>query len=332
MTAFGAQSLALVGGGEPPAVLQNIVAVRGSNAAWSPDGITWNAAAGVPALTWNGVAFAPNLGSGQGRYVAVSGTGGGLNAVMTSDDGGQNWTQRATPVSRNWLGVAWSELLGVFAATATGGGTNGIMSSPDGIVWTQGTGNQSNSCNQIKYQGGRFFGGGQGGTAGLYQATAAGGPWASGPLNTGLSASLTPSVFSSGIGLYVVGVFDGANERVFRSADAGNLDPWVQSATLVVQDNVSYAYSASLNLIVALGGPGSAQQIFTTVDGITWTPRTAPDANVGRSVKWSELLGSFVAVTDGNSVWLSADGVTWTAAVIGASNWLDVMPGEQIYD
>jgi len=66
---------------------------------------------------------------------------------------------------------------------------------------------------------------------------------------------------------------------------------------------------------------------MTSPDGITWTNRTAAEANQWQAITWSEDLGLFVAVavSGTNRVMTSPDGITWTARAAAAANqWYDV--------
>ena len=71
-----------------------------------------------------------------------------------------------------------------------------------------------------------------------------------------------------------------------------------------------------------------AIQIMTSPDGVTWTARTAPEANSWLSVTYGN--GVFVAVTENgtNRVMTSPDGVTWTARAGSVSKtWQSVAFG-----
>ena len=65
---------------------------------------------------------------------------------------------------------------------------------------------------------------------------------------------------------------------------------------------------------------------MTSPDGITWTVRTAAEANSWRAITWSSDLSLFVAVSsDGtNRVMTSPDGTTWTARSVPSQDWRSV--------
>ena len=76
--------------------------------------------------------------------------------------------------------------------------------------------------------------------------------------------------------------------------------------------NVCWAPSLGIYCAVANSG---TYRVMTSPDGITWTGRTAAEANTWNDICWSEDLTLFVAVAeDGtNRVMTSPDGITWTA-------------------
>ena len=78
---------------------------------------------------------------------------------------------------------------------------------------------------------------------------------------------------------------------------------------------------------MAVAGSGT-NRVMTSPDGITWTARTAAEANTWRSVTYGNE--QFIAVSeDGtNRVMTSPDGVTWTPqAALGDSKWMGVAYG-----
>ncbi len=73
-------------------------------------------------------------------------------------------------------------------------------------------------------------------------------------------------------------------------------------------------------------------RVMTSADGITWTARSAAEANAWFSLTYGD--GLFVAVsTNGtNRVMTSADGATWTARAAAAANdWVSVTHGDGMY-
>lgn len=105
-----------------------------------------------------------------------------------------------------------------------------------------------------------------------------------------------------------VAVANGTN-IVGRSSDGIT---WNTSATFSASSNwYDVCWSPQLRLFVAVSGNGL---INTSNDGITWTPRTAPNLNIWISVCWSPELSLFVAIAYNgtNLVMTSSDGINWT--------------------
>jgi hypothetical protein len=113
----------------------------GTNAATSPDGLTWTLQTMPVSATWNGVAY------GGGQFVAVS---NGINAATSPD--GVTWTQRTMPSSTNWRAVTHGA--GLFVAVPYGA-TN-AATSPDGITWTTRNLGLADAWRAVSYGGGQF--------------------------------------------------------------------------------------------------------------------------------------------------------------------------------
>jgi hypothetical protein len=78
------------------------------------------------------------------------------------------------------------------------------------------------------------------------------------------------------------------------------------------------AWSPSLVLFVAVGG----NTLQTSPDGITWTNRTAYNAEDWNTISWSPTLSLFVAGSDAarSKLISSPDGINWTWRYEGPSN------------
>ncbi|MCL2610797.1 MAG: hypothetical protein FWE02_03865, partial [Defluviitaleaceae bacterium] len=107
------------------------------------------------------------------------------------------------------------------------------------------------------------------------------------------------------------------------SATIGDWTPGTVPATSLT--SVCYGNG----LFVAVGGGNN--RIITSPDGITWTARTAAEANQWRSVCYGN--GLFVAVSgDGaNQVMTSSDGITWTARTVPFDSWSSVTYGNGLF-
>ena len=91
----------------------------------------------------------------------------------------------------------------------------------------------------------------------------------------------------------------------------------------------SVAYGAGLWVAVAESG---TNRVMTSTDGITWTPRTAAEANTWNSVAYGNNLFVAVASTGTNRVMTSPDGITWTARTAAALySWNSVAYGNNLF-
>ena len=85
------------------------------------------------------------------------------------------------------------------------------------------------------------------------------------------------------------------------------------------------AYSASLNLFVAVSAAGSTTSVMTSPDGVIWTLRTLPFIKSFSSVLWIPFLNLFIATAIdavGSDVATSPDGITWTSRTTTGSTGL----------
>jgi photosystem II stability/assembly factor-like uncharacterized protein len=103
------------------------------------------------------------------------------------------------------------------------------------------------------------------------------------------------------------------NDRILITGQEG-LVMWgdsignMQIGNITPTGNWLESVAANTNLAVAVGDVGA---IYTSPDGITWTPRSNPTTDWLRSVTWSGA--EWVAVGESGRVVTSPDGITWTA-------------------
>lgn len=108
---------------------RQFVAVGGTEAMYSNDGISWTAVTVAAGIGLVGVAYSPALQT----VVAVSNSG--VNRIHRSPSRGASWFSAAsTAISEAWRGVAWSEELAMFVAVGTSG-TARATHSFDGTNW-----------------------------------------------------------------------------------------------------------------------------------------------------------------------------------------------------
>jgi 6-phosphogluconolactonase (cycloisomerase 2 family) len=288
----------------------------GDSVAYSSDGVNWatTSAAGDNDV-WNGVSY------GNGIFVAVgSSTASSSDVVMTSPDG-ITWTPRSAAGNDDaWNSVTYGN--GLFVAVACGvkGGqcnsasSDRVMTSPDGITWTRRSAAGNNDFwNSVTYANGLFV------AVGTYTFILADGVMTSPDGITWTARSL------SGLGTeyyydvtYGNGLFVavGLQGLTIRSVDGIN---WVQADT---GDDNYYGVTYGDGLFVAVTDVSGDDVVFTSPDGITWTPQSgaAGDNDSWRDITYGEDL--FVAVADagGNLIMTSSSTANRTFRLNVTSN------------
>lgn len=234
---------------------------------YSYDGIEWQIGANAPSGGWWDVAY------GDGRFVAVNRDGLGGTEVMTSEDG-LSWTGRASALSTgNWSTVEYGD--GRFVAVAVGSRT--VAYSTDGITWTQATNRLPASD---EWQGLTY-----GAADDRWVAVSQDGPmaWVDGDdLTTTNWTSTTGQPtwdwenIAYGNGRFVA-VSEGFSVGLTTSSAAYSDDgkTWTQSSsTPSPTTDAWYGVTYANSMYVAVGWEGN--RVMTSLDGDTWTARTAP--------------------------------------------------------
>lgn len=84
------------------------------------------------------------------------------------------------------------------------------------------------------------------------------------------------------------------------------------------------AGQANPGLFAAVSTDGT-HRVMTSPDGVTWTPRTAAEANAWSGICWGNGLFVAVATSGTHRVMTSPDGVTWTPRTAAlAQSWVNV--------
>lgn len=325
------------------------VLVGDSSAIWtSSNGTTWTQRTSPAAFNINDVVWNGSL------YCAVGSSGN----IITSPDG-INWTLRnsdgssaflsvswsgtrfvvsgGTPVIVSTNGIDWSRASTAYRANSIlysaylGGkflaiGTNFIQTSTDGLNWT--------NCDHVQYvvssvnklyKLGSYY----------YAATSAGLFESSDGINFVIASRAIPPTavlslaYSGSIWLAVVTGGSGSPQTFYKSTDGTT---WSKSADLgVLATNVSVA--TVNDLVYANGNFISGQSltgaqdinsgIYTSSDGVTWTPRVLPYGAGAANAMASD--GTTVVVSAASQAYTAKStdgGVTWTIVLqsTGANN------------
>lgn len=110
-------------------------------------------------------------------------------------------------------------------------------------------------------------------------------------------------------------LFIGSQATALFSSPDGST--WTSRST--VSNRVFFAWSPSLNLLIASASSGS-NRYSTSTTGTSWTTRTSLDSyNVIRGIVWSEYHSAFIAVNHANGsstveILQSTDGLAWSVA------------------
>jgi hypothetical protein len=234
-------------------------------------------------------------------------------ALYRSTDGGATWTLLGWPFSgtdldRQVMAVATdpSSSRVVYVATTTGL----LKSVNGGDSWSVLTGLPSATYRAVVADRGSAGTVYAAGDVGVYKSTNGGANWS--PAHTGLPlAGAAPRVTLlvqdpvDARVLYAVAGTTGANDQVYRSADAGA--SWVlASSGLPGNDVIRDLTVDPLNprtLYAALNG-GSGQNLMRSTDaGATWAPFSLPGGGYGSSVVADALNPQTLHVGHNDAIW-----------------------------
>jgi hypothetical protein len=261
------------------------VAQSGTNRVMtSPDGITWTART-CPSQLWQSVAW----GAGSANvFVAV----GGNDDVMSSPDG-ITWTTRTgTGQTSAWKGVAWSPILGLFAAVSNTSSGNIVMTSPDGITWATRTSAANNGWQDVCWfaDAGLFVAVGNTGTGNRVMTSPDGINWTT--RTSAADVDWFGVTAAEELGLVVAVANSGAADtHIMTSPDGIN---WtIRADDPEKAPYHSVAYAPELDLFLAVGDNNNT---MTSEDGTTWTQYESAPSGWWYDVAYSPSLYRFVAV------------------------------------
>ena len=265
--------------------------------------------------------FTVNWGDGTSNNITS------WNQAEATHSYNTTWTQQSMPSSLSWSSITYGN--GVFVAIARGSNVAAI--SPDGINWTTSTLPSSSNWRSIAY-GNRIFV--------AISSTVLSSPSgfnsyspvaiSSDGINwteTTVPASTGFVGFNSityGNGIFVV---TGGSGGACRSSDGVN---WLGSNTLMPPSSNPIGNTAYGNgLFVTVGVSVAGNRIYYSPDAVTWT-LGGSYANLS-SVTYGN--GVFIAVTYGNVVVISSDGINWitTSTLPASTNWSYVTYGNGIF-
>lgn len=241
-------------------------------AAMSPDGgATWYQTTMPASKQWSSVTF------GNGLFVAVS---RGTGTVATSPDG-VTWTSR-TITGADWTSVTYG--MGLFVAVASSGTAS--ASSPDGITWTDRTLPTSNNWGSVVFNGTVFI-------ANINSTTTSAASSANGTTWTARTMPVSCAWLSTAT--------NPATGLTVALGDAGQIATTTDGVTWTSRGVIGTVNGGSSLKQVVFGngvfiaiGAGLGAVIFTSYDGISWTPRTGPPAVYSNAIGYG--AGIFVVL------------------------------------
>ncbi|QIP13057.1 T9SS type A sorting domain-containing protein [Spirosoma aureum] len=235
-----------------------------------------------------------NVVFGNGQFVAVGGEG----IIQTSPDG-LVWTMRYSGLGATIRAIAYGNGQYVAVGAGFGPGSNGnILQSTDGISWSKSS-TGSTFYSDISYANGQFVAVGLNGAIGT---SPDGSNWT--PRSAGIPDNL--SYVAYGNGTYIaIGIGSGFGTTVTRSTDGVS---WTV-APAFKSDGVASGLTFGNGQFVALVQGG---RIFTSPDGLTWTPRM------------SNTQSNLEGITYGNGLFVA---VGYNATVVTSPNDAVVQPG-----
>ncbi|GAB6940846.1 sialidase family protein [Thermus brockianus] len=247
----------------------------------SSDGLNWNRTYLPSAPSWlSGVAY----GEESGLFVAVGSEG----AIYSSVDG-ENWERRSSPTTSNLADVAYGG--GSFVAV----GRNGvIVYSQDGVNWTTAQANGADDRFSVAFGNGRFVTNGRGG---LFLSEDGGASWS--------RANAPVNIFSTvafGRGTFVIG--GGTPGTVVLSPDGENWET-IPVPTQATVDFVAYVNGKFL-VLTQYG------DVLVSTDGRNWETAFNPGQD---PIAIRHVNNRFYLLLEGpriTRIASSPDGISWT--------------------
>lgn len=305
----------------------SLYAVAGWNGANSSPTV-WTSAAGT---SWTS-AFVGNTGGGGFRVlygIVWTGTvfaGGGRDGYYVYSNGaGTSWTENVTPSLGGIVGtnVVNGRAVG-FAINA--GATSYIDTGTPTEVFFSGTGGQVIATVNVANPKPVAYGASQGkyvcaNNRGAVYYSTDGESWLS-ALTPDFNNENWDKAFYLNGNYFITGPSAGTGRNLITSSDGIT---WSYAASGATYAITGAAYALSTYVFVGTGGN------ITTASSPTGalTSRTSGTAQQLNDLVYANLL--FVAVGNAGAITTSADGVTWTAQTVGASNFNRVIYANSIF-
>lgn len=223
--------------------------------------------------------------------------------------------------NNRWYGVAWSNVLNLFAAVAYGGSPT-IMTSSDGYNWSS-IASVTGSLNCIcwSYDQRKFVAAGSNKT---YISTD-GINWTQYTNSVNINGIIWVSNLQKYIGCGTNNIYLSNDGISFTNIDVSSLNAGYTYYRI--------AYSSILNRLVAVGFSGSnGAVIYSNNNGNSWQNATIPLTTVPwRAIAYSEKQNKFVALAglaaSSLRTMTSSDGVNWALYFDGGGdcNWHEVL-------
>lgn len=242
------------------------------------------------------IAYSPSLD--LFATISESGTGAWAgNRVATSPSADSNtWTLRAL-ANGSWQSIAWSPVLGLFAAVRADVGGSQVATSPDGITWTlRTTPAQTVTLRRIKWGGDKFVCVGQ--TAsdasqnlGFYSTD--GVTWNN--IAAATNSQWHDVAYSPTLGRWVAVATTGAGARVMQSSNGIS---WTAVTGLTARTWFAVEWIPEQGVFLIVNGDGSNKALWSD-NALTWTEidiASPAVANVYYGLAWSPLFERYCMV------------------------------------
>jgi hypothetical protein len=227
---------------------------------------------------------------------------------------GVSWSNQTSPNTNTWRSIVYADSLGIFLAVADGGGAGKCMTSPDGLTWTART-ISSDNWGDVAWipDIGLFVAVGNPQSNTAVSTSPDGTTWTVRSGATGANASCIAWAHSLG---YMIVPIRGDATHVWKSVDGINwTKPAITGTFTSTAQRIIWDAGRSQFVAVSDGGVSATTGVFTSPDGIAWTPRTTPATYQLFAIAMNPA-GDYVATAltgTGRALKSTDGGVTWAS-------------------